>query len=431
MALDTGDYPNYVDPGRQRKLAGREHPYRDNPAFPDYEPGERSQAGNYEEYLTSEQYKKTIERLQTYMTRITGRDFRLNDRSQAMTVMAQAQRALITAQSIEQQHKGELEQLAVKLVFMLPEFSKFEEPYRNGEFRINASLGMADLEGARMSESEQNFDMDALKRAVEKRRFINAMIQGSAISKNYAFHLVQSELDEIDPSLCNLYGLVMAFAEMGYLIMPEEMQMMALRGGGQAMAGSARLRYEESLGEAQIQEGVYAVDARGQIFPVLVQEIVKGMMEMMSAAGLPDDDDMRQEVINQADLLDHEIWSTIIGRGLWMSYTDAMDIEQSELTMHLYNKLVHMPEDEFNETMRTILAGGDKAKHTVRYLLDQLKLDMEAQAREDAGFGDDDDSGDWGSGEYDDGYDDDDDGGAAVYRESLSKRRTLRIIGEG
>ncbi len=463
MALDTGDYPNFVDPGRQRQLSRREHPYRDNPAFPQHQGG--GPEDNYEERLTSEQYRFTLEKLQRYMTRLTGEDFRIRGPQHVMPVMQMAMQGLETLKDKEREHTAQLEELAIRLVFMLPEFAKFKEPYENDEFRISASLqDRPNMDGAEFSpearedggeegddegdeeeeygqdvdlgEEEQAeeppLDLDALKSAVHKRKFINAMIQGSAISKNYAFHLVQEELDAIDPALVNLYGLIMAFAEFGYFAASEQQQLDALRGGGGTMAGSSRLRYEESMEESLLQEGVYVIEAQGQIFPVLVQEIVKGMMEMVSMGGLPEDPRMSQAVLDQADVIDHEVWSTVLGRGLWNQYTDALQLTDGDLTMYLYSKLVAMPDREFNETMQTILGGGDAAKNKARFLLDQLRLDMAEQSKEDAGFGvddedeDEDGQSDWGKG-WD--PDDDDDDGGAVYAESRSRDLTRKMIG--
>jgi hypothetical protein len=48
--------------------------------------------------------------------------------------------------------------------------------------------------------------MKSFNLEVEKRKVINAMIHGGAVSKNYAYQLVSNELNAIDPKLLNLYG---------------------------------------------------------------------------------------------------------------------------------------------------------------------------------------------------------------------------------
>jgi hypothetical protein len=47
--------------------------------------------------------------------------------------------------------------------------------------------------------------------------------------------------------------------------------------------------------------------ARGITFPVLVHEIIKGVMELLSAHGLPKDKKLAEYVINKADFLSEEL----------------------------------------------------------------------------------------------------------------------------
>ena len=67
------------------------------------------------------------------------------------------------------------------------------------------------------SEDEAEDDLENFMAAFEKfdlekakRRFINSLIQGASKKGHYMFHLVKDELENINPQLLNLYGVLMS-----------------------------------------------------------------------------------------------------------------------------------------------------------------------------------------------------------------------------
>lgn len=374
--IDTGDHPDFIDRGKKRKLSSRTHPYGKHPAFP-----EKEGNSNFEELMASEQYQTTLQKLNTYMARITGNpEWKARGEQELGSIILTATQGLGHMKRVESEHKTELERLAIELVFQLPKFKKFKEAYDSGEFKIVAKLESGDLDDAKMGEpgepeaeqqaAEEVEDMD-LER--QKRRFINAMIQGGAVGDNYSFHMVQGELNAIDPQLVNLYGLLMGFSEIGYFIAPEGVEG-AAAGDGEAAVGSERVRMED---------GIPVIYANGAYFPVLVQEVIKGMFEMVSMHGLPQEDEVRKQVIDKEDLLDNETWAMLIGRGLWRNFIKSIPGEEDEITMFLYNKLVSLPPREFNQVMKQIQVGGPQAAQVMRRLSSEIKHDMENQDADD------------------------------------------------
>jgi len=76
----------------------------------------------------------------------------------------------------------------------------------------------------------------------------------------------------------------------------------------------------------------------------------------------------------------------IMGRGLWTRFVSALGGDQDEITMHLYNKIVSMPVELFNQTMQAIQAGGPEAQSVIKRLAQEIRMDMEAQDRAESGF---------------------------------------------
>ena len=427
--IDTGDYPDYIHPEKKEKIRTRTHPLGRNPAFPDEPVPQGSRAEHWEEYLASEQYQATMGRLTDFLRR-AGHELAPGQRGFGTAMQAMFS-SVMQAVEIEADHKAELEKMAVDLIFEQPEFRKLKQPYLDGEFKIDAKLEAGDLsravtaaqqrggqpeerprprrqqrqqpppeepaqpeEEAQAAQALQHFDDPE----VAKRRVINAMIHGGAVSKNYAYQLVSQELGQINPDLVTLYGIAMAGSELGYFATPDAYAAKAAHTPG-LVGGSAEVSFEPSeppdfggegkSGEEAAPEGqsVPVVHARGLIFPMLVQELAKGLLELVSYEGLPKDPHKAQEVIDQTDLVDQESWAMIMGRGLWTRFVQALGGNEDEITMHLYNRIVQMPPAEFNQVMKTIQAGGKKSTDLVRRLAQDIRMDIEAQDRTEAGYG--------------------------------------------
>ena len=411
MALDTGAYPDFIHPEKRTKMRDRSHPMAKNPAYPDYTPAQGDKASNWEELLASEQYQSTLKRLTTFLHRMNaqtrGQDPAATPEQTPKsmgTILQAMMQSVMTAMQVEQPVKKKLEKMAIDLVFEQPEFKKFREPYQSGQFKIDAQLGPAKLERAKLSPEEEEApempegeppneaaeegDVEAEAAAmqrmqgfnpeIEKRKVINAMIHGGAVSKNYAYQMIAPELNRINPSLLNLYGVAMAGSELGYFATPDEMAKTAMQ-HPEMQGGSSEVDFEE--------DKVPVVRARGLIFPMLVQEITKGLLELVSYEGLPEDPKMAKEVIDKTDFVDQESWAMIMGRGLWMRFVQALGGDEDEITMHLYSRMVQLPAAKFNQMMKTIQGGGPNAKETLKRLAQDVRMDMEAQDADEAGYG--------------------------------------------
>ena len=196
---------------------------------------------------------------------------------------------------------------------------------------------------------------------VYKRRFVNAMIQGAAKKCHHMFQMVEDELSDINPKLPNAYSKLMSAADYMYYIQPNMEEGIA--------GGVVRVEYPTK------DNPKVKIIAHAMVFPVLIHELVKGVMEVLSAKGLPKKK-MGEFVINKADFLAAEPWDMRIGPALWERFTDVFEAEDFHLKHHVYNDLVELPVDEFNKQMKEIMAGTKEGKKLVKTMVDEIKKDM-------------------------------------------------------
>lgn len=415
------DPSGLIHPEKHRAFAGRTHPLGRNPAFPEHQPQPGQNAANYEEVLASRQWQKILTKANQYL------GIPLTRQSLPL-IRSKLIQALGIIEEAEAQHKEELEALAIEIVFELPEFKSAKAAYEANRLVIDANLGEVSLEGTMTSdepEAQQPLNPEPdeaiepeqrpanqqrtpaekawMDKMVHRRHFTNAMIQGAAVSNDFAFEYGGRALDRINPELRRAYGILMVSTEIGYWMFPQDQVIAGARGEmqvGVSRVGFAEQEPEEQPEEQPEQPGqeeeelppprpqgrVPKVSASAKMFPVLIQELIKGMTELASLPSLPRDPAEAREVMNKTDLVDLEAWHMMLGPSLWDQFVEAVDADnERELAFLLYRRIQNMDVDQFNTFMREIYGKTPRGMQMLRQLAQRVKADI--QRREQGGMG--------------------------------------------
>ncbi len=151
-------------------------------------------------------------------------------------------------------------------------------------------------------------------RHIDHRVLMNLLTQGAAVHQyNTLHHLAAEKINQIDPTLLKSYTQIATGVTHTYWLLPI-LQMMQNAGAAQ----------ESAIGSEQIQmdeEGNGIVVAKGTCFPVLLHELTKGIMELITYHQISKQDPVMQEKIVQgADKFDGEPWMIMIGPEVWRRF---------------------------------------------------------------------------------------------------------------
>jgi hypothetical protein len=394
--IDYGDRPERMSPDVEGKINRGETPLSKNPAFPDIQGGQVPQT--FEQLIASKRFKDVVDKVKRY----TGQE-NISGQNALMQLQMAMMRGVQDLFAIQRNNKEYLENLAVDLV-------RKEMGVRPDQLQYDAKLvgmGEIDMEGfskegeePEEEEIEQNFqqqeeDIEDFITAFErfdiekaKRRFINALIQGSSKKGHHMFELVRDELDRIDPRLLNLYGVVMSINDLMYWVLPDQMMDMMMSQSG--VGGKE---------EVDIETDPPTVKARGLFFPILVHELIKGTMEVLGTQGLPDDPKQAEMVMASTDTLANEVWDLRLGPVLWEKFLTAyperlFEEDKKFIQSYLFARFSALSADEFFKLAKMILRGDAKATS----ILDRMVTEI-VNHLNDVHSDDDDES-----------YDDDEDG---------------------
>ena len=207
--IDYGDRPERMDPTLQQKIETGDFPGAGSEAYPQVDP--EGVENTFEELIASKRFKDVVDKVKHYtgVESVTPGTF-----GQLQQMLMQSTQRIF---QIEAANKEALEELAVKIV-------REEMSIPENALQFDAKIvGMGEIDTSGMntgSEQQQQQQQDAEEEAMEefedfdiekqKRRFLNQLIQGASKKGHYMFHLVEEELNNMDPNLINLYGVMMS-----------------------------------------------------------------------------------------------------------------------------------------------------------------------------------------------------------------------------
>ena len=373
MDFDSEDRP---DQGIQDKLAQGDTSFKDVPL-----PDTNDENKNFQEILASERYKQVVAKVREYTGVNTPMNGQSNITPLAQTMMS-AHNQII---QIESQHKEALERLAVELVMQ-------EMQLDEDEIVLNAKLvGMGEIstedfnreveenQDVEMEEIEIDLmnDLENLSLEKAKRRLINSIIQGASKKGHYMYHNVADKLSEItgNPNIINLDGVLMSINDTLYWQLSDDTMKMMMgggQGGGEGMVG----------GKEKVDTSVDppVVNAEAINFPILVHELIKGVMEVLAVHGRPEDQDVWSQVESSEDTLEKEMWDLRLGPSIWQrirsQFPDEvlMDENLIRLQNFLLIEIFKLPAKEFLVFMKETLTGSERGKQLMSELMSAVQL---------------------------------------------------------
>lgn len=350
MTYEDG-HSERLNPILAKQLRDRKTSLGAHPIFPE------SDDMHFEEKLMSKRFADVLKNFKRHHN---------TDVADVMAFYQEQAELIVNIINMEKSHKDELEQMAINLI--RDEFDMGE-----ADVEIIATL-TSDFKDFNESDSRQEPDqeiditfdnhaeLEQANKEVYKRRFVNALIQGSAKKVNHMFHIVDEELQNMEPLLPNGYAKLMTGADYAYMIEANE--------GRRMMGGKVQVEFPTVEGNRP------KITAMAVTFPVLIHEIMKGVMEILSRHGLPENTDMAKYALAKADYMNAEIWDMRLGPPIWEKFIESLPPEDFPLKHHAYIELVALPVDEFNDTMREILLGSREGKAKMQAIIDDVKDDL-------------------------------------------------------
>ena len=367
----TEDRPNR---DVENKLNRQETPLKIIP-FPEVESNSEQ---NFQEVLASERYQQIIEKLRRYTNNNTPIKGERNLGGYTQEMMNSTYRIV----DLEQPHREELERLGINLVMRemgIPEGVIQFDAKIIGFENVNINDFNTDEPNQPQdpvnidNDTEINDDSENFKLECAKRRCINAIIQGASKRGHYMYHLVEQDINNIlgNNEIIPLYGNMMSINDTLYWHLPDSsLESFALQG---SVAGKE---------EVDRQTDPPTIKVRAINFPVLVHELIKGVLELFSHQGEPEDKELFIRVMKQEDLIHKEMWDLRLGPSIWdrlrSQFPEEILTNESayEQQNYLITEIFKLPAKTFLFFIREVISGSEKGKKYVEKLMKSVHDNM-------------------------------------------------------
>lgn len=218
-------------------------------------------------------------------------------------------------------------------------------------------------------ESSEGFSFDSIKDInsltdeIYKRRLLNALIMGA--SMYYAEHTeaYAHNLYKINDNLKKFYDKIMCINN---LLLFHTKQSLSNK---QKDGGNVDVYISDELTPVRIE-------SKGILFPILLEETIKGMLELSIAHGLPSERYKAEFITSKADFKLAELWDQRLGIPLWKRIIKIMnEVNEDPLELGLnffFMEISQLSPKQFNTAMQEIFANTKIGKHIVKEISNKI-----------------------------------------------------------
>lgn len=274
------------------------------------------------------------------------------------TLIKKLEQLVIKAKKLESDVKEDLEKICFEFVNDI-----FEIPYGDLDIECvlndNVSIDQP-IKPKPLSDSMFEFeDVDSnhrLNKEIMKRRLVNALIQGASVRFSDDYDKILSKIYKLNPKLPELYYSINSINE--YLSFVKETIPNENNVGGKVLVN--------------LISGKEKIYSEAIIFPTLVFETIKGVMELISSHGLPESKKEAEYIIGKADFLLAENWDKRLGVGLWDCLIDLIGSDDVDTVVKTFQELISVPVDNFDNVMSEVFAKTKKGKNIINGIVEDV-----------------------------------------------------------
>ena len=218
-------------------------------------------------------------------------------------------------------------------------------------------------------ESSEGFSFDSIEDInnltdeIYKRRLLNVLIMGASMYYSEYTEAYAHNLYKVDDRLKKLYDKIMCVND---LLLFHTKQSLSNK---QKDGGNVDVYISDELTPVRIE-------SKGILFPILLEETIKGMLELSIAHGLPNERYKAEFITNKADFKLAELWDQRLGIPLWTRIIKTMDeVNEDPLEIGLnffFMEISQLSPKQFNTAMQEIFANTKAGKHIVKEISNKI-----------------------------------------------------------
>lgn len=207
-------------------------------------------------------------------------------------------------------------------------------------------------------------DMNRLTDEVYKRRMLDSLVTGAAIVNSEEMRYYLQGLFEINDELPSLYKKIFELNNLLLYLEKDTMNKDDITDGGKV---DVNIMSPDNMVE---------IKAEGVLMPVLLEETIKGILELAVSHGLPKNSNKAQYVISKSDFKLAEMWDARLGVPLWRLIINALETQGIDIdnigANYLLMEISKLPSEKFNSLLREVFKGTKKGKTSLARIVNEI-----------------------------------------------------------
>ena len=259
-------------------------------------------------------------------------------------------------QKIEDANRDALEKLAVNYVINL--FSIPDDMVKIEANLVRKIENADDISPIEPFDGDIGFmaadinDISGLDSEVAKRHFLNALNMGAGMRMSENIRGYLEDLYDIDTRLPQLYKEALALNNYMIFKSPD----LGISDKERNQIGFVTVKFGAP-------DELVSISAQGVIFPVVLCELIRGLMELFSSHGLPKKRERMEYIIAKSDYLKAEPWQMRIGPYMWNIFSDYFgDTDTSDMP-YIYKTISCLRPETFFKVFSEMMAKTRKGKY--------------------------------------------------------------------
>lgn len=353
--LQLGEYPNFIAKSTVNKLSERTHPLAEMPYY-----NKSSEPVSWrEELIASERYKELVD---SYCNTFGSDKQYLSP----MEVIISSGSSGYIATGKENGKRKELCVLAEKIIREEWSLDKDEvvfdlEILEPGCVKLPKETNME----SPLNKEEKEELKETMEDEIVKRRTINALAQGAALRGHYLFHLYRDEIEEIIPGVTPYYQKALISNDLFYYIISDEAFKQQVQCNSSCNAGYVMLDFSGDVPK---------IIAKAINLPILIHEMIKGIISLLSVAGLPKEN--ADKVIDYTDTIISELWDIRLFPVVWANLHVLIDEEDYDIKKLIMIELFKKTPNDFIEFMTLLEHQPDHAKKEIKNIVREKRMQI-------------------------------------------------------
>lgn len=279
-------------------------------------------------------------------------------------------KTLTECRKIEANNVEALEELCMKIVtelFSIP--SNTIEIYSKIVNKVDSSEERLIPEKTIDFSFDDIDDMIHLTDEIYKRRMLDALVIGASMYYTNNMGEYVKEIFNIDSNLPSLYKKALDYNNVLMFYEKDTLDKKNSTNGG---------KVDVIVSSDDTQP---TINAEGLLFPILLEETIKGILELAISHGLPEDSRKARYIIGKSDFKLAELWDMRLGYSLWKliaEETEEIGYDMVDIGINFFlMELAELSCEEFNHTLQEIFAKTKKGKEIISDIMQEILYNKE------------------------------------------------------